>query len=254
MRGASLSDTGLHVCRYGSDKHHIKVARGREIISGLWYKRYIWTNKSDLIFGAYFHAQGNSHDGEIGSVWLWKWRVWTGAGNRGEKKLLYWKPWFKKHRQGSKPICSCRCIVYNTPGTILCEVDREIVTGGFPSQRPVTLSFYVFFDLHLNKRLSKQSGRRWFETPSRSLWRHWIDVIEVGRSHLTTRYSPITYDYHWFLEISFVLGISPTEISSVSDSYKWVMKNKSYFVYYCDATICLLDQFLIVVMRLVSVG
>ena len=30
-----------------------------------------------------------------------------------------------------------------------------IVTGGFPSERPVTWSFDVFFDLHLNKRLSK---------------------------------------------------------------------------------------------------
>ena len=27
--------------------------------------------------------------------------------------------------------------------------------GGFPSQRPVTRSFYIFFDLRLNKRLSK---------------------------------------------------------------------------------------------------
>ena len=27
---------------------------------------------------------------------------------------------------------------------------------GFPSQRPVTQSFDVFFDLRLNKRLSKQ--------------------------------------------------------------------------------------------------
>ena len=41
-----------------------------------------------------------------------------------------------------------------------------------PSQRPVTRSFAVFFDLRLNKRLSKQSRRWWFETPSRSLWRH----------------------------------------------------------------------------------
>ena len=46
------------------------------------------------------------------------------------------------------------------------------VTGEFPSQRPVTWSFGVFFDLCLNKRSSKQSRRRWFETPSRSLWRH----------------------------------------------------------------------------------
>ena len=43
---------------------------------------------------------------------------------------------------------------------------------GFASQRPVTWSFDVFFDLHLNKRLSKQSKRRQFETPSCSLWHH----------------------------------------------------------------------------------
>ena len=45
------------------------------------------------------------------------------------------------------------------------------VTGGFPSQRPVTRSFDVFVDLHLNKQLSKQSRRQWIETPSRPLWR-----------------------------------------------------------------------------------
>ena len=39
-------------------------------------------------------------------------------------------------------------------------------------KRPVTQRFDVFFDLRLNKRLSKQSRRRWFETPSCSLWRH----------------------------------------------------------------------------------
>ena len=46
------------------------------------------------------------------------------------------------------------------------------VTGEYPSQRPVTRSFDVFFDLWLNKRLSKQSWYWWFETPSRSWWRH----------------------------------------------------------------------------------
>ena len=52
------------------------------------------------------------------------------------------------------------------------------VTGEFPSQRPVTRSFDVFFDLRLNIWLSKQSGRWWFETSSRSLWRH-CDVQSV---------------------------------------------------------------------------
>ena len=46
------------------------------------------------------------------------------------------------------------------------------ITGEFPAQRPVTRSFGVFFDLRLNKRLSKQSRGWWFETQSRSLWRH----------------------------------------------------------------------------------
>ena len=47
-----------------------------------------------------------------------------------------------------------------------------------PSQWETTLqcnatcSFDVFFDLHLNKRLSKQSWGWWFETLSRPLWCH----------------------------------------------------------------------------------
>ena len=44
--------------------------------------------------------------------------------------------------------------------------------GEFPAQRPVTRSFDVFFDLRLNKRLSKQPRGWWFETPAWSLWRH----------------------------------------------------------------------------------
>ena len=46
------------------------------------------------------------------------------------------------------------------------------VTGEFPSQRPVTRSFDVFFDLRLNKRLSKQSRCWWCKTPSHLLWCH----------------------------------------------------------------------------------
>ena len=49
--------------------------------------------------------------------------------------------------------------------------------GEFPAQRPVTRSFDVFFDLCLNKRLSKQWWGWWFVTLSWSLWRqcnvHW---------------------------------------------------------------------------------
>ena len=46
------------------------------------------------------------------------------------------------------------------------------VPGKFPAHRPVTRSFDIFFDLRLNKRLSKQSWGWWFEMPPWSLWRH----------------------------------------------------------------------------------
>ena len=47
----------------------------------------------------------------------------------------------------------------------LC-VGNSPVTGEFPSQRPVTQSFDVFFDLHMNKRLRKQSRHWWFKMSS----------------------------------------------------------------------------------------
>ena len=46
------------------------------------------------------------------------------------------------------------------------------VPGEFPTQRPVTRSFDVFFDLRPNKRLSKQWWGWWFETQLCPLWRH----------------------------------------------------------------------------------
>ena len=49
------------------------------------------------------------------------------------------------------------------------EIHRSPVY--FP-QRPVTRRFDAFFDVRLNKRVSKHSRCRWFETPWHSLWRH----------------------------------------------------------------------------------
>ena len=54
------------------------------------------------------------------------------------------------------------------------------VTGEFPAQRPVMRNFDVFFDLRLNKGLSKQSWGWWFERLSRPLWRHCNDVASIN--------------------------------------------------------------------------
>ena len=61
------------------------------------------------------------------------------------------------------------------------------VTGEFPSQRTMTRSFDVFFDLRLNKWLSKQSRCRCFEPQQRSLWRHcnvvpWMEGLAISCS------------------------------------------------------------------------
>ena len=60
-------------------------------------------------------------------------------------------------------------------------------------QRPVTRSFHFSFDLRLSRQLSKQSIRRWFETPSRSLWRHCNESSPFNHLHfmdLTQYQSP----------------------------------------------------------------
>ena len=67
-------------------------------------------------------------------------------------------------------------------------------TSEFPAQRPVTQSSDDFFDLRLNKRLSKQ-WRGWrFETPSRSLWRQWNEKCRnadlLMHRHATCRLYP----------------------------------------------------------------
>ena len=67
--------------------------------------------------------------------------------------------------------------------------------GEFPTQRPVTRSFVVFFDLRLNKPLSKQPWGWWFETPSWSLWRHcsaslWL-LAKQFRTHYNSASLPV---------------------------------------------------------------
>ena len=60
-------------------------------------------------------------------------------------------------------------------------VGNSPVTGEFPSHRPVTRNFDIFFDLRLNKRLRKQSRRRWFQTHSRSFWSHYNGELGPSR-------------------------------------------------------------------------
>ena len=77
---------------------------------------------------------------------------------------------------------------------------NSLVTGEFPSQRPVTQILDVFFDLHLNKRLSKQLWCWSFETSSRSLWRHCN--ARVTRMPAFWEYPSPLHDYPYYQIVS----------------------------------------------------
>ena len=69
-----------------------------------------------------------------------------------------------------------RHLIKTFPVLLALRTGNSPVTDEFPSQRPVTQSFEVFFNLRLNKRLCKQSRRWWFQTSWRSLSRHFPNV------------------------------------------------------------------------------
>ena len=87
--------------------------------------------------------------------------------NRMKNDLLEWKKFYLMW------ITVARFMMTSSFSALLAIcAGNSPVPGEFPAQRPVTRNFDVFFDLCLNKRLSKQSWGWWFETPSWSLWRH----------------------------------------------------------------------------------
>ena len=100
----------------------------------------------------------------VSSLWLSK--VW--ANDKMRYKLtsteICWNmlntcPWWRHQME----IYSALLAICAGNSPVTCELS---------TQRPVTQSFGVFFDLRLNKRLRKQWWGWWFETPPRQLWCH----------------------------------------------------------------------------------
>ena len=75
------------------------------------------------------------------------------------------------------------------------------VTGEFSAQRLVMRSFGVFFDLHLNKWLSKQSWGWCFETPSCSLWCHCNVFIQWGLGSLLSTEMSSNYNHAFLWDV-----------------------------------------------------
>ena len=110
------------------------------------------------------HPDSKVHGANMGPTWVLRsqigpmlapWTLLSGHSMSSLENVSWWR-----HQMETFSALLAIC-VGNSP-----------VPGEFPTQRPVTRSFDVYFDLRPNKRLSKESWGWWFETLSCSLWRH----------------------------------------------------------------------------------
>ena len=85
-------------------------------------------------------------------------------------------------------------------------------------QKQVTRSFDIFFDLRLNRQLSKHSRRRWFETTSRSLWRHcnvFFLFLLIRPLQLFAHATTAHLSYH----VKNVVAIAPLKLWSAQNKF-----------------------------------
>ena len=93
-------------------------------------------------------CSSSDHKAVDSRPWRWTYRHW------GSSKSLIW--WWRHQMEILFALLA------------LCAGNSP-VTGEFPSQRPVTRIFGVFFNLRLNKR--------WLVTPSHSLWSRQLSML-----------------------------------------------------------------------------
>ena len=155
-------------------------------------------------------------------------------------------------REGYLPIIQWSPMMTSSNANIfallaLCEGNSP-VTGEFPSQRPVTRSFDVFFDLRLNKRLSNVMlhNDQWCEASSflyccprqtveqtgiwdvsTPIWRH---CIRLGRCLADVSLSGARPSRWWRLSLQFFrfLASEYTDVNNAELSGKYTIYNAHY--------------------------
>ena len=126
------------------------------ITGPLWGESVIYKHDIQLMWSTHMHLTSLGAIGRLIPTGK-KWWLTIEFCQRVARGLLTW--W--RHQMGTFSALPA-----------LCERNPP-VTGGFtPSERSVTRSVDVFFDLCLNKRLRKQSRCWWFEVTSCLLWNH----------------------------------------------------------------------------------
>ena len=132
-------------------------------------------------------------------------------------------------------VCSVMCPWWRHPMETFtallafCEGNLP-VTGGFPSQNPVTRILDAFFDLCLNKWLSKQLRCWWFEMQSCSFWCHcnalWkqLTVSYIIRLICTNQFHSYPALYIW----SWLTGHMMNEVAFFTEQVdKWTIRRPS---------------------------
>ena len=96
--------------------------------------------------------------------------------------------------------------------------ENSPVPGEFSTQRPVTRSFDVYFDLRPNKGLSKQLWGWWFETQSCPLWRH-RNVLHNNVSTFNVIPKSLSIISHYG---DVIMGAIASQITSITIVYSTV--------------------------------
>ena len=159
--------------------------------------------------------------------WCAHWYSYRTCGGGVFKFYIYWM-----HHHYYTMMTSSNGNVFHITGHLCQEF-----TGHWwiPAQMPVTGSFDVFFDLHINKRLSKQWWGWWFEMPSRPLWRHcnvlcmnhwwqwnlecWIHLSNIKVTILSGAYFKLKICPTFHLENLKPMSLLHTLIMFLGDSY-----------------------------------
>ena len=131
------------------------------------------------------------------------------------------------------------------------------VPGELPAQRAVTRSFDVFFDLRMNKRLSKHSWGWWLETLSHPLWRHRNVTITFtllhtmacrmcgGQSNELVQNNIIRIGHQWTYWHKINISVYQTRYMKV---YGWV-NNRDFEHIFMIASKTLLSKYVVIWMR-----
>ena len=170
----------------------------------IFISQYIKVGTGIILTGAEDHLSVSAFDGfRVTVVFFWFACPYLQVnGVHACHQLILWHLWINRSSKHIDIKTSSNVNIFRVTGPLCGEFTGP---GEVPTQRPVTRSFDIFFDLRLNKRLSKQPWDWWFETPSWSLWhqcngvkikgsrRKWLEVKKEKRSTTGLNSWPLSF-------------------------------------------------------------